>query len=173
MVFMGLRRIWELELRESGHFDKSGMFSTVSVLCTYQSACVSILVPRWQDSSAWRKRKLNCIEKNTEWGLNVWQATTGDSADLAVCNIIRCANSAGLFFSPYCSEDGLLCFGLSKVSFLWCLVETQVDWTNNWNEFDWFVRFHFSSLTWSSLSVSLSRRVVSGGKGTRWWPQCS
>lgn len=40
----------------------------------------------------------------TEWGLDVWLATTGDSADLAVCHLIRCSNSSSLFFSSFCSK---------------------------------------------------------------------
>lgn len=40
--------------------EELGMCSTVWVLLACQSACVSILMPCWQDSSAWLRRKLNC-----------------------------------------------------------------------------------------------------------------
>lgn len=34
----------------------------------------------------------------------MWIATIGDSADLADCHFISCSNSAGLFFSSFCSK---------------------------------------------------------------------
>lgn len=70
----------------------------------------------------------------------MWLATTGDSADLAVCHLIRCSNSAGLFFSPFCSKCVsvaavfclycyfvLLCFALPKVLFLDVFSEVLIE----------------------------------------------
>lgn len=52
----------------------------------------------------------------------MWLATTGDGADLAVCHLIRCSNSARLFFSCFYSKPvpiaAVFCdtatFGLNK-----------------------------------------------------------
>ncbi len=53
----------------------------------------------------------------------MWLATTGDSADLAVCHLIRCSNSAGLFFSSFCPEPvpaaAVFC---NRAAFFFCVL---------------------------------------------------
>lgn len=74
------------------------------MLLACQSACVHILMPCWQDSSAWLRGNLNCNEEtlNELWMCGLlpqetvltWQSVTS----------IRCSNSADLLFSSFWSK---------------------------------------------------------------------
>lgn len=70
-------------------------------------------MPCWQDSAVSLRRNVKCNEEavNEVWMCSSWLLTTGDSADLAVCPLIRGSNSAGLF--PFLL---FLCFKLVPVA---------------------------------------------------------